>query len=376
MRVALVSEYYYPHFGGVCEHVHYLARELRSRGHVVDIVTSQIGDACSASGVIRLGRSMPIYINGSQARITLGVGRGTLRTLFRERAYDLIHVHAPLTPTLPMFAVEAAEVPVVGTFHTNFDRSLWYSLLRRRFARVASRLDAAIAVSPTAAAAIDRYFTIDWRIIPNGIDLTTFHPGVDAPASMRDENPTILFLGRLDPRNGLAELINAFSIVSERVPDSRLIVVGDGPLRTHYQRAAAGNPSIRFEGAVKDARPAYYANATVYACPTTKASFGITLLEAMACGAPIVCSDIPGFTDVVADGRDCVMVHANDPRSLAAGLLGLLGDHSRRLRLAEAGLAEVQRYAWPRVTDAILEVYHDVLGRERTSSTPTPSVVA
>jgi phosphatidylinositol alpha-mannosyltransferase len=375
-RIALVTEYYYPHFGGVTEHVHYLARELRTRGHEVDIVTSHIGDQPDEKGVIRLGRSMPVYINGSQARITLGVGRGTLRKLFRERAYELIHVHAPLTPTLPMFAVEAAEVPVVGTFHTNFDRSLWYSLLHRRFTRIAQRLDAAIAVSPTAAEAIDRYFSLKWHIVPNGVDLTSFRPGVPAPSSMRDDNPTILFLGRLDPRNGLAELIRAFSTVSDRVPDARLIVVGDGPLRKHYQRVAAGNPAIRFEGAVKDARPSYYANATIYACPTTKASFGITLLEAMACGAPVVCSDIPGFNDVVHDGHDCLMVHASDSRSLANGLLELLNNPSRRLRLAEAGLMEVQHYAWPRVTDSIVAVYNEVLGRAGAPRAPARAVNA
>ncbi|MBL0171947.1 MAG: glycosyltransferase family 4 protein [Gemmatimonadaceae bacterium] len=362
MRIALVSEYYYPHFGGVCEHVHFLARELRTRGHEVDIVTSRIGNAPDEPGVIKLGRSVPLYINGSQARVTLGVGRATLRKLFREREYDLIHVHTPLTPALPMFSVEAAEVPVVGTFHTNFDRSLLYSVFHRRMSRVAKRLDAAIAVSPTAAAAINRYFPLDCRIVPNGVDLASFHPGVAAPASMRDVNPYILFLGRLDPRNGLAELIRAFTIVSEQVPDARLIVVGDGPLRAHYQRAAEGNPAIRFEGAVKDARPAFYANATIYACPTTKASFGITLLEAMACGAPIVCSDIPGFGDVVRDGRDCLMVRASDAHSLANGLLRLLRDSALRLRLAESGLAGVQRYDWPRVTDAIVAIYEELLG--------------
>lgn len=365
MRIALISEYYYPHFGGVTEHVHYLAGELRVRGHVVDIVTSHIGDAPEEPGLIRLGRSMPVYINGSQARITLGVGRGALRRLFRERAYDLIHVHAPLTPTLPIFAVEAAEVPVVGTFHTNFGRSLLYSLLHFRVARVAQRLNAAIAVSPTAATAMDRYFPLDWRIVPNGVDLRFFRPGVPAPVSMRDAIPYILFLGRLDPRNGLTELIEAFGHVSERVPDARLIVVGDGPLRAHYQRLAAGNPAIHFEGAVKEGRPAYYANATVYACPTTKASFGITLLEAMACGAPIVCSDIPGFTDVVRDGHDCLMVPASNARALADGLLRVLGDRALRLRLATAALAEVQRYDWPRVTDAITAVYEEAMGGAR-----------
>ncbi len=368
LRIALVSEYYYPHFGGVCEHVHYLSRELRLRGHHVDIVTSHIGEAPDEPGLIRLGRSRRVYFNGSEARLTFGVRRRQLRALFAKGAYDLIHVHSPLTPTLPLFAVEAAEVPVVGTVHTNFGRSLLYTLLRRRVQRVADRLAATIAVSPTAAAAHDRYFDIDWHVVPNGVDLRQFRPGIEPPEAMRGHGPYILFLGRLDPRNGLAELIRAFALVAERMPDARLIVVGDGPLRGHYQRLAHGNPAIRFEGAVKDERGAYYANCTVYACPTTKASFGITLLEAMACGAPIVCSNIEGFTDVVRDGHDCVMTAPGDHRSLAEGLLAVLGDHALRLRLADAGLATVQHYDWPIVTEQVLAVYRQALagtGAER-----------
>src|SRR3979409_2765275 len=74
MRIALVTEYYYPHLGGVCEHVHFFAREARRRGHKVDIITSNLPGAEPQPHVIRLGRSQPVYANGSQARITLRVG--------------------------------------------------------------------------------------------------------------------------------------------------------------------------------------------------------------------------------------------------------------------------------------------------------------
>src|SRR3954453_15223727 len=74
LRIALVTEYYYPHLGGVCEHVHFFAREARRRGHHVDVITSQIPGAEEQPHVIRLGRSQPVYANGSQARVTLGFG--------------------------------------------------------------------------------------------------------------------------------------------------------------------------------------------------------------------------------------------------------------------------------------------------------------
>src|SRR5215208_8338313 len=74
LRIALVTEYYYPHLGGVCEHVHFFAREARRRGHHVDIITSNLPGAVPQPNVIRLGRSQSVYANGSQARVTIGIG--------------------------------------------------------------------------------------------------------------------------------------------------------------------------------------------------------------------------------------------------------------------------------------------------------------
>ncbi|NUQ20152.1 MAG: glycosyltransferase, partial [Gemmatimonadaceae bacterium] len=129
MRIALVTEYYYPHLGGICEHVHYFAREARERGHHVDIITSDIPGAEPMPHVLRVGRSQSVYANGSQARITVGMGlRRRMRSALRRGRYDIVHVHSPLTPVLPLLAIEEADCPVVGTFHTYFDRSIGYTL--------------------------------------------------------------------------------------------------------------------------------------------------------------------------------------------------------------------------------------------------------
>src|SRR5882672_2348317 len=93
MRIALVTEYYYPHLGGICEHVHFFAREARRRGHHVDIITSSIKGAEPQPNVIRLGYSQPVYMNQSQARITIGRGiRKQVRRTLREGRYDIVHV--------------------------------------------------------------------------------------------------------------------------------------------------------------------------------------------------------------------------------------------------------------------------------------------
>lgn len=363
LRIALVTEFYYPHLGGVCEHVHFFAREARRLGHHVDIITSQIAGAVPMPGVIRVGRSQPIFVNGSMSRITIGVGlRRQMRATLRRGQYDIVHVHSPLTPVLPVLAIDEAKCPVVGTFHTYFDRSFGYAVARGYFQRRLERLDRAIAVSASTVGALERYFDADWTIIPNGVDTQQFHPGAPRPAGMKGDKPAILFLGRLDPRNGLGMLLESFRRIHGRGRDAQLVVVGDGPLRRYYEREARGHKDIRFVGAALDERAGYYANSALYACPTSIASFGITLLESMACATPIACSNIPGFWDVVAHRREALMVENRDPGVLADALVELLDDASLRDRLGESGRQRSLQYDWARVTRRVLDEYASVLG--------------
>ncbi len=366
LRIALVTEYYYPHLGGVCEHVHFFAREARRRGHHVDVITSHIPGAEPQPHVIRLGRSQPVYCNGSQARVTVGWHlRRDVRRALREGQYDIVHVHSPLTPVLPILAIEEADCPVVGTFHTYFDRSVGYTLGRRFFQKRLDMLSAAIAVSNSTTVALNRYFDADWQVIPNGIDTDVFHPSASPPPGLTKDVPTILFLGRFDPRNGLTTLIDSFRRVKSRGNrgrQARLVVVGDGPLREHYYKQANGDRDIVFVGAVLEGRPSYYAHSSVYACPTTKASFGITLLEAMACETPVVCSDILGFRDVVVDEREALMVPCGDRDALADALVRVLDDEGLAIQLGTTGRQNSLEYSWARVTSRVLDVYQQVLG--------------
>ena len=97
-----------------------------------------------------------------------------------------------------------------------------------------------------------------------------------------------------------------------------------------------------FVGSVLEGRPSYYAHSTVYACPTTKASFGITLLEAMACETPIVCSDILGFRDVVKHGREALMVPSGDRGAIADGLVRFGVRRARKRRSFNSPRASLQ----------------------------------
>jgi phosphatidylinositol alpha-mannosyltransferase len=273
-----------------------------------------------------------------------------------------VHVHSPLNPSLPLLAIDAAECAVVGTFHTWFEKSHLFALARAPLQRRLDRMSAAIAVSHSTTLALSRYFEADWKIIPNGVDLDAFRPGAPPPPGIRPDVPAFLFVGRLDPRNGLKTLIDAFRKISTSGRRAQLVIVGDGPLRNYYRGLARGHPDITFAGALLDGRASYYAHASAYACPTTKASFGITLLESMACATPVVCSDIAGFRDVVSHDREALMFPCGNVDALAESLVRILEDRELALRLGESGRQTATKYAWPSVTQRILDVYREVLG--------------
>ena len=370
MRIALVSEYYFPHLGGVTEHVHNLALILNRSGHRAIVITARMapppaGDdpEPDAEWVHRIGTSRIIFSAGSFARLTTGRGlRRQIRTILQRERIDLVHVHGGLDPVLGLVAAGAAHdlgVPVVATFHSWFRRSALCRIFRRQLQERLDRHAAAIAVSQPVVEAHAQYFDADWQVIPNGVDTGFFMPRRSPPD--RIPSSELLFLGRLDPRNGLDTILAALPEVVRRRPEAHLTVAGDGPLRPLYQQLAKNIAQhVTFVGRVNGNRPVYYSKADLYLCPTTKASFGVTLLEAMACGTPQVVSDITGFRELVGEGGEAVLVPKNDPAVWAETVVGLLDDQARRQSMAAAGLAKAQLYSWPRIAEQVVAVYRRV----------------
>jgi phosphatidylinositol alpha-mannosyltransferase len=329
-----------------------------------------MGDYPDADFVRRVGTSRVIYSNGGVSRVTTGWRlRRRLEEVFRAGRYDIVHVHGGLAPTLGLaapFAAWRAGIPVVATFHSWFARSIGCRVFRRPLQRILDRHAATIAVSQPVVDANARYFRADWDIIPNGVDTTFFRPNGHRPADALTGNPRLLFLGRIEPRNGLGTLLDAMPRILARYPGAVLTVAGDGPWRRYYARRARGGElgtSVRFVGQVFDDRPAYYGSADLYLCPTTIASFGVTLLEAMACGAPMIVSDNLGFRSVIDGGDEAVVIPKDDPMTWADTIIALLGDPERRAAMGRAGVAKAARFAWPRVARQELAVYERVLGR-------------
>jgi phosphatidylinositol alpha-mannosyltransferase len=374
LKVALVSPYDFSHPGGVTEHITHLAQVLRDRGASVKLMGPASGDMPAPVRELgevdfyRVGRPFPIPINGSVARITLSfpLARRISRMLDAER-FDIIHCHEPLLPALPITVLRASKVCNVGTFHAYAKSSIAYYYGRRLVRGSFRKLHGRIAVSAPARDFVSKYLHGDYQVVPNGVDLARFGRAVEPLPHLRDGKLNLLFVGRLEKRKGLGDLLRAYVNLKQRLPELRLIVVGDGRMRGGYERYIQSQdiPDVVMAGYVSpDELPRYHASGDIFVAPNTGAeSFGIVLLEAMAAGLPVVATDIPGFSQVVSPGVQGILVRRDDPVSLGSAINLLAADPALRARLGAAGRQSAVKYSWDNVGDQVVDVYESALRR-------------
>lgn len=369
MKIGLVSPYDFPYPGGVNSHIVHLREQFVARGHEVRIIAPSSSDPheLARDGVLVVGRPRPVPASGSIARISLSLRlAGQVKQILHREQFDIIHLHEPLLPALPITVLRCSNAINVGTFHAFSGRNFGYYYGRRILKRWFRLLHGKIAVSRPAMEFVSQYFPGYYNIIPNGIDYQRFSRPRPRLPEFDDGKLNILFVGRLEKRKGLAHLLRAYSWVKPQIPESRLIIVGpESKKRRGYQSwiAATGLPDVHWTGYVPDADlPRYYQSADIYCSPATgQESFGIVLLEAMAAGAAVLASRIPGYAGVVTDGLDGALVPPKDDRALAEGILRLAGDRGLREALAARGHLTAAKYDWPIVAEQVLDYYERLL---------------
>lgn len=372
MRIALVSPYDFPYPGGVTEHIKCLDRELRHLGHATTIIAASSTDKDSLEGnVIKLsGAVWPIPFSGSVARI--GVSPRLyqrVKGILADGRFDILHVHEPTAPILPLAALRHSRCVNVGTFHSYRDTAHYgFQYMGGLVTPFLERLDGRIAVSVAARDYIAQYFPADYTIIPNGVEVTRFSsPDIQPFPRFDDGKLNILFVGRLESRKGFRYLLRAYARIKAAVPEARLLVVGaySKDDRAPFLRYARAHKlrDIRFLGYAEWADlPRYYKTAHVFVSPATGyESFGIVLLEAMAAGTPVIASSNVGYRAVIQDDVNGVLVPPRDEQAIADAVIALLHDPPRRARLADAGRCTAERYAWPQVTRQVVDMYERLL---------------
>lgn len=369
MKIALVSPYDWSVFGGVNSHCSHLREDFVARGHEVRIIVPA-SRPVEEEDVITIGkRPLSVPASGSMARISLSLTLApAVRRTLAEEQFDIVHVHEPFAPVLPIHFLRYSDAVNVGTFHASRDkRQFFYIWGRRHVRRWFRRLDGKLAVSAAAAKFVEEYFPGYYNIIPNGVDVARFSANVRPLPEFRDGKRNILFVGRPEKRKGLEHLIKAFAIVKAKRPDTRLIVVGAGKFDHEKRKVRSLRiEDVEFRSYVSNEElPRYYRTADVFCAPATGfESQGIVLLEAMAASLPIVASNIEGYAGVLTHGVEGLLVLPTDEAGLADALLQLLASPSQRKRMAEHGWSRVQEFSWARVSQGVLS-YYERLRHER-----------
>ena len=381
MKIALVSAYDYPYPGGVTEHISHLSAEFKRRGHEVHIIAPQSAAVKDLTTEIvhPVGTVVPVPANGSVARLSLSVrlSRKVKEILERER-FDVIHLHEPLLPALPITVLRHSQTVNIGTFHAFARSNYAYFYGKPILKYFVRKLHGRIAVSPPARDFVAEYFPGHYEVIPNGIDYERFAGASPAPLERyREGGPNVLFVGRIEKRKGLKFLLRAMGGVWDHFPAARLIVVGAGPLLEDYRRLVEANrlENVEFVGFVpSEDLLRYYQSCDVFCAPSTgQESFGIVLLEAMASGKPLVASDISGYRSVVTHGVHGLLVPPKDEQALALALVRLLSDPDLRARMGQAGRAWAAEFSWDKVAGRVLDFYDRVLATEPLAKAPQRS---
>jgi phosphatidyl-myo-inositol alpha-mannosyltransferase len=373
MRIALVSPYSWTYPGGVTRHIEALASELLRAGHDVRVLAPFDPDDRLAARLHRgarpeprpvpehlipLGRTLGVPMNGAVSNLAYHpFGVVTMRRALEQGGFDVAHVHEPVAPTIGWDVLHSSPVPLVGTFHcysTNAISNNVANLIGAR--RAFNHLRVRIAVSEAAAWTGRRFYGGRYRVIPNGVDLAAAPP---RPAAPRD-HLRVVFVGQAVERKGLPLLLRAFEALREHVP-AQLTVVGAAA--EEIAPMVMDARGITALGKVSDDEKwAALADADVLCAPSLGGeSFGMVLTEAFAAGTPVIASDIPGYRDVVRDGRDGLLVPRGDATALAEALRDLWHEPARRAEMALAAAERAHRYAWPQVAAEVVKAYEDAI---------------
>ena len=312
-----------------------------------------------------VGRPVRVPYHGTVAPISFSPAAWRrIRSALRSFGADVVHVHEPFTPSTSMLTTLASSAPLVATFHAHLDRSRLMEFAGPALRRVSHRIDAGIAVSGAAASFLRRAIAVPVEIVPNGVDVDRFaHPG--QPARGLPEGRKIMWVNRLDPQKGFRVMLHAFERLPPDLDDVHLVVAGDGKDRDALRSLPASiRPRVLHLGTVAhDLLAAYHATADLFVSAAVgQESFGIVLVEAMAAGLPVVCTDIPGYREVVRDDSDGLLVPPNDPIALADAIARVLSDPTLASTLAVAGRTRAAEYSWESVLPRLETVYDRVCG--------------
>lgn len=367
MKIGLISFHTFSQPGGVKRHVLDLSKNFREKGHQTKIIVPRRKKSENyGKDVILLGTSFPMDFSGTQADFDVNFNPVSIEKTLKREKFDVLHFHNFGFPSIMQILISpsASDALNVLTFHSNIEGSTFLkhfpSFLYLLNKVCQWKMDGIIGVAPLILDYF-KYYKGPKIVIPNGINLEKFNTDVPKIKKYSDDKINLLFVGRIEERKGLIYLLKAFKILSKNFLNLRLIIVGDGPLENECKSYVKKNKlkEIIFEGRVKGDIAPYYRTADIYISPALyRESFGLVLLEAMACGAPVVAFANKGYKELLKNKSSSrFLTKPKDYKTLAKNIETLIRKPELRKKVSEQGIKEVKQYSWQNITGQILDFY-------------------
>jgi len=377
MRIVISTETFLPKIDGIVTRLTHTVRYLVEGGDEVMVVAPERGVADHAGARVLgvRGFPMPLYPELHLAPS----GRRTARQIDRFEP-DLVHVVNPaVLGVTTMLHARRRKVPLIASYHTHIPKYLRFyrlgalegmcwSLLRAAHNRAAINLCTSTAMVDELTGKGIRGCEL-WQ---RGVDTELFHPSRRCEqmrhrlSDGHPDDPLMIYVGRL----GAEKRIERLRPLLDRLPGSRLAIVGDGPCRARLEQHFQGT-NTNFVGYLTgETLASAFASADVFVFPSPTETLGLVLLEAMAAGCPIVAANAGGIPDIVTDGVNGTLFDPDNDEALVESTRRILDDHAHRERYRRSAREEAERWGWHAAT-AQLRTYY-----QRTVEGRTPVAAA
>jgi 1,2-diacylglycerol 3-alpha-glucosyltransferase len=389
MNVGIFTDSYRPEISGVVVSVQTLKKSLTARGHRVYIFAPDNPEAQPEDDVYRLP-SIPVIFQKS-LRLAVSITPESL-TAISQIKLDVIHTQTEFT--LGFFAKAVARIldlPIIHTYHTMYKDYVHYITrgklvqLSEDMVRVLSRKfcnadDMIIAPTDKVRNVLLSYgVKRPIRIVPSGVDLGRFQQAAADPESRNavrkelgidDTTPLIVFIGRIAKEKSIDMLIRSLPVLHEKLPEARLLVVGDGPEKATLENLATQickSGSVIFTGSRPWVDiPSYYRAGDVFISASVTETQGLTILEAMAAEVPVVARQDPSFAAMITNGVDGRLFAGE--ADLPEALFQVLSDHEKTASIISAAREKALQYSAETFGQKLEETYTEVISRHKLRS--------
>ncbi|MBZ9569624.1 glycosyltransferase family 4 protein [Patescibacteria group bacterium] len=364
-KIGLISLHSFLRPGGVKSHILGLRKEFKRRRYRLKIIVPRRAiEENYGKEVILLGTSFSLPFGGGRSDFAMNFNPLAIENTLREEKFDILHFHNFSFPS-SFQILERSQALNILTFHSDIGRSeflkefpIFLYILKKI---VQWKIDGIIGVSPIALNVFKKCSPLK-TVIPNGVDLEKFNPRVPKIKKFSDGKINILFVGRIEERKGLIYLIKAYQILTKKFPNLRLIIIGDGELKADCQSFVKNHDlkEVYFEGEKTGKNlVSYFTTSDIFCAPSIYGeSFGIVLLEGMACKLPVVAFANRGYKALLKGKRnEKFLARPRSYKDLAKKLEILIKNKNLREEIGRWGRKEAKKYSWSKVADQVLDFY-------------------